>query len=1174
MGIFRGEGGTGDSNTDATVTAVTEQATIATTKASEAAASAAEASTSAANSAASASSSSNSSAAAATSATQAATSATASAASATASASSAASAATAQANAETAETNAETAETNAAASATTATTKASEAATSATSASTSASTATTKASEAATSASNAATSETNAATSASTATTKASEASTSASNAATSEANAAASYDDFDDRYLGAKSSAPSTDNDGDALVTGALYFDTSSNAMKVYSGSAWLDAYASLSGALIATNNLSDLNNVGTARTNLGLGTAATTASTDYATAAQGTTADNALPKSGGAMTGAITTNSTFDGRDVSADGTKLDGIEAGATADQTAAEIKTAYESNADTNAFTDADHTKLDGIEASADVTDTTNVVAALSAGTGISLSVGGVIANTSPDQTVSLTGAGATSISGTYPNFTITSTDNNTTYTAGTGITLTGTEFSLTDTNAKLNVSDYTAADVLTKIKTVDGSGSGLDADTVDGIHATNIVESSNAITSNLDTFYDAQMFGWTTTTTGKPTDGYGQGIGIVSNGKTHNNSNNWITQLGFGTSENSAYFRSKTNSGSWGAWKTFWHSGNDGSGSGLDADTVDGIQASSFLQLSGGTMSGTLNFNNNNITNVNHLTFNDSGVNEGLQWLGGSDWRIFESPDNLTNASGNLQFTTGGTRRMTLNTSGSAWTQAQGTLWGSSNDGSGSGLDADTVDGKQVSQLYRLVGSANGTAGAGWITVAQCTSSRYHGEVFVTDGESGDHSFIRIDWMRSYADTSFTVLNCGGHANRITGVRVLNETSNTTYGTKKLQVYVTTSSNYFVRIHSTGEVSHYGDFTAVTPVVQNTISGYNVQGATIDDLDDYTLATHQGLRAGNGCDIKWNTTNTGSKARFINEGGTTDTWLGLGGYNGLNILYSGYGYSGGLADLAINSGTAGELARVTTGKRIGINNSSPAYYVDTTFPNTNSTQQHWRFTGTYGGSQCRSYYGSLFIGSSYTTGHGIAISNSGIWPAEADNSSFNNDNVMDLGYASSRWDDVYATNGTIQTSDEREKQDIEALSDAEQRVAVAAKGLLRKFRWKDAVEEKGDNARTHFGIIAQDLQAAFEAEGLDHSKYAMFIKSEWWIGDKTHPAIDDVLDDEGNVIVEGSPEHVETDHHYDNEADAPSDATYHYRLGIRYSELLAFIISAI
>ena len=94
------------------------------------------------------------------------------------------------------------------------------------------------------------------------------------------------------------------------------------------------------------------------------------------------GATDATKLPLAGGQMTGNITMagSQTVDGRDLSVDGTKLDGIEANATADQSNAEIKTAYEANSDTNAFTDADHSKLDGIEASADVTDSTNVTAA--------------------------------------------------------------------------------------------------------------------------------------------------------------------------------------------------------------------------------------------------------------------------------------------------------------------------------------------------------------------------------------------------------------------------------------------------------------------------------------------------------------------------------------------------------------------------------------------------------------------------------------------------------------------------------------------------------------------------------------------------------------------------------------------------------------------------
>ena len=95
---------------------------------------------------------------------------------------------------------------------------------------------------AATSATNAATSETNAATSET-------NAANSATAAATSATNAAASYDDFDDRYLGAKASAPALDNDGDALVLGALYFNTTTDIMYVYGSSGWQAAGSSVNG-------------------------------------------------------------------------------------------------------------------------------------------------------------------------------------------------------------------------------------------------------------------------------------------------------------------------------------------------------------------------------------------------------------------------------------------------------------------------------------------------------------------------------------------------------------------------------------------------------------------------------------------------------------------------------------------------------------------------------------------------------------------------------------------------------------------------------------------------------------------------------------------------------------------------------------------------------------
>ena len=281
MAIFRGIGGAGDSTTDATVTAVTEQATNAANSATAAASSASSASTSASNASTSATNAAASAAAASTSETNAAASEAAASASETAAAASEAAAAASETAAAASEAAASTSETNAAASAAAASTSATNAAASAAAASTSETNAAASASAASTSASNASTS------------------ATSASNAQTAaeaaQAAAEAAQEAIDGLYLGAQTSDPSVDLNGDPVTAGDWYYNTATAVTRIYDGSAWQNGAVSTAGFLLSGNNLSDLGSAATARTNLGLGTAATTASTDYATAAQGTLADSA---------------------------------------------------------------------------------------------------------------------------------------------------------------------------------------------------------------------------------------------------------------------------------------------------------------------------------------------------------------------------------------------------------------------------------------------------------------------------------------------------------------------------------------------------------------------------------------------------------------------------------------------------------------------------------------------------------------------------------------------------------------------------------------------------------------------------------------------------------------------------------------------------------------
>lgn len=209
-----------------------------------------------------------------------------------------------------------------------------------------------------------------------------------------------------------------------------------------------------------------------------------------------------------------------------------------------------------------------------------------------------------------------------------------------------------------------------------------------------------------------------------------------------------------------------------------------------------------------------------------------------------------------------------------------------------------------------------------------------------------------------------------------------------------------------------------------------------------------------------------------------------------------------------------------------------------------------------------------YDGSYNGSWAAATgtaYGIIGGGSG-----GMYLSAGGTSVAQAYSAGFrpNTDNTLNLGSASQRWATVYAGTGAIDTSDARLKQQVRDLSVAERAVAVRVKGLLRAFKFNDAVAQKGDGARIHFGVIAQDVAAAFAAEGLDAHAYALFCYDEWEAADAVlhhTDAVEEVRDEEGNIVAPGEPAITTV---VKEAVQAGS------RYGIRYEELLAFVLAAL
>lgn len=153
-----------------------------------------------------------------------------------------------------------------------------------------------------------------------------------------------------------------------------------------------------------------------------------------------------------------------------------------------------------------------------------------------------------------------------------------------------------------------------------------------------------------------------------------------------------------------------------------------------------------------------------------------------------------------------------------------------------------------------------------------------------------------------------------------------------------------------------------------------------------------------------------------------------------------------------------------------------------------------------------------------------------------------------------------DGALSCGTATFRWSTVYASTGTINTSDKDAKdsiQDIEAAA-----LRAVRRISFKQFKFKDAVAAKGDGARWHFGVIAQQVKAAFEAEGLDPFAYGVLCFDEW--PDQFEPvyAKRTVIDADGSERIE----------EYDTGEQRLIMAAGS-RYGVRYEELFSLKLAA-
>ena len=259
------------------------------------------------------------------------------------------------------------------------------------------------------------------------------------------------------------------------------------------------------------------------------------------------------------------------------------------------------------------------------------------------------------------------------------------------------------------------------------------------------------------------------------------------------------------------------------------------------------------------------------------------------------------------------------------------------------------------------------------------------------------------------------------------------------------------------------------------------------------------------------------------------------------------------------------YNGAESVGFINGGSAGTAFQIIN--CLGVSSSLPANVklADSRamWEATGTGQQTFRSTGDvvayltagagYGAYLRMGRVGSTDNGLFYSVNDNLTVLTNGTSQVTFDSGGSlkpYTDNVSFLGTGSNRWKEIFAANGTINTSDANEKQQIRSLNEAEKRVALKLKQLVKAYKFNDAVAEKGENARLHVGWIAQEVVAAFTDEGLDAMKYGVVCFDEW------DDEFEQEFDENGKLIA--------------NRQIIKAGS----RFGLRYTELIAFVIASV